>query len=110
MANAEKGRVFVPGDMVDYADGGIVSKELVHTAGGSMTLFSFDAGQRLSEHSAPFDAVVNVVEGEPEIIIDGQPNYPKSGEMLVMPANRPHAVNARTRFKMIHTMIKEPVR
>ena len=110
MANAEKGRVFVPGDMVDYADGGIVSKELVHTAGGSMTLFSFDAGQRLSEHSAPFDAVVNVVEGEPEIIIDGQPNYPKSGEMLVMPANRPHAVNARTRFKIILTMIKEPVR
>ena len=106
MATIEKGKVFVPSEVIEYADGGIVSKELVHTKGGSMTLFSFDAGQQLSEHSAPFDAIVTVIDGEAEIIIDGQPHHPKAGEVLIMPANHPHAVNARTRFKMMLTMIR----
>lgn len=106
MATIEKGKVFVPSEVIEYADGGIVSKELVHTKGGSVTLFSFDAGQQLSEHSAPFDAIITVIDGEPEITIDGQPHHPKAGEVLIMPANHPHAVNARTRFKMMLTMIR----
>ena len=106
MANVETGRVFRPSEMIDYADGGIVSKELIHTNGGSVTLFSFDEGQRLSEHSAPFDAMMTVIDGDPEIIIDGQPHYPKAGDVLIMPANHPHAVNAATRFKMMLTMIR----
>ena len=106
MATIEKGKVFVPSEVIEYADGGIVSKELVHAQGGSMTLFSFDAGQQLSEHSAPFDAIVIVIDGEAEIIIDGQPHHPKAGEVLIMPANHPHAVNARSRFKMMLTMIR----
>lgn len=106
MTQLEKGKVFHPNAVIDYADGGIVSKEFIHTNGGSVTLFSFDQGQRLSEHSAPFDAMVTVTDGEPEIFIDGQAHYPKAGEVLVMPANHPHAVNAKTRFKMMLTMIR----
>lgn len=106
MALIEKGKAFLPNTMIEYAEGGIVSKEFIHTKGGSVTLFSFDKGQNLSEHSAPFDAMVTVIDGEPEIIIDGQSHYPKAGEMLIMPANHPHAVNAKTRFKMILTMIR----
>lgn len=106
MALIEKGKAFLPNKMIEYAEGGIVSKEFIHTKGGSVTLFSFDKGQNLSEHSAPFDAMVTVIDGEPEILIDGQPHYPKAGEVLIMPANHPHAVNAKTRFKMILTMIR----
>ncbi|QFQ13034.1 cupin domain-containing protein [Pseudoprevotella muciniphila] len=106
MAVIESGKVFVPNEAIEYAADGIVSKEIIHTQGGSVTLFSFDKGQRLSEHSAPFDAIVTVIDGEPEIIIDGMPHHPKAGEMLIMPANHPHAVNATTRFKMLLTMIR----
>ena len=106
MATIEKGQVFVPNDVIDYAEGGIVSKEFIHTQGGSVTLFSFDERQNLSEHSAPFDAMAQVIDGEPEIIIDGHPHYPKAGEIIIMPANHPHAVNAKTRFKMMLTMIR----
>lgn len=106
MAQIEKGKAFLPNTMIEYAEGGIVSKEFIHTKGGSVTLFSFDKGQNLSEHSAPFDAMVTVIDGEPEIVIDGQPHYPKAGEVLIMPANHPHAVNAKTRFKMMLTMIR----
>ena len=106
MATIEKGKVFTPSEVIDYAEGGVVSKELVHTEAGSVTLFSFDEGQRLSEHSAPFDAMITVIDGEPEIMIDGQPHYPKAGQVLIMPANHPHAVNAKTQFKMMLTMIR----
>lgn len=106
MTKFEKGMALNPNSVVNYQDGGIVSMELLHTDGGSVTLFSFDKGQQLSEHSAPFDAMVTVIDGEPEIFIDGQPHYPKTGEVLIMPANHPHAVNAKTRFKMILTMIR----
>lgn len=106
MAQIEKGKAFQPNTMIEYAEGGIVSKEFIHTKGGSVTLFSFDKGQNLSEHSAPFDAMVTVIDGEPEIFIDGLPHYPKAGEVLIMPANHPHSVNAKTRFKMILTMIR----
>ena len=100
-----KNKVFTPKEMIDYSDGGIVSKELIHTQAGRVTLFSFDEGQQLSEHSAPFDAMVTVIDGEPEIFIDGVAHYPKAGDVLIMPANHPHAVNAKTRFKMMLTMI-----
>ena len=106
MAQIEIGKMFQPNTIIEYAEGGVVSKELIHTKSGSVTLFSFDKGQNLSEHSAPFDAMVTVIDGEPEIIIDGQSHYPKAGEVLIMPANHPHAVNARTRFKMMLTMIR----
>lgn len=102
----EKGTPFIPEQMVSYADGGIVSKEFLHTDAGSLTLFAFDAGQALSEHSAPFDATVLILDGEAEIKIDGVPRTVKAGEMLIMPANHPHALRAEKRFKMMLAMIK----
>ncbi|MCH4155941.1 MAG: cupin domain-containing protein [Muribaculaceae bacterium] len=102
----EKKKVFVPGDAVAYSDGGIVSKEFVHSKAGSITLFSFDAGQRLSEHSAPFDATLQILDGEAEIMIDGELFHPKAGQMLIIPANARHSVNAVHRFKMMLTMIR----
>ena len=100
----EKGTVLVANETIAYAEGGIVSKEFVHA--GSLTLFAFDEGQGLSEHSAPFDATVQVIEGEAEIKIDGVPHVVKAGEMIIMPANHPHALFAHKRFKMLLTMIR----
>jgi quercetin dioxygenase-like cupin family protein len=91
---------------VDYSDNGIVSKRVLDKAVGNITLFSFDAGQRLSEHTAPFDAFIQVIEGNAEILIDGKPFQLQAGESIIMPANIPHAVNATARFKMVLTMIK----
>ena len=98
--------VFNPVELNEYAKGGIVSQELVHSDAGSITVFAFDKGQRLSEHSAPFDAVVQVLEGTGEYIIDGKSHELHAGEMIVMPANVTHAVNAITAFKMMLVMIK----
>lgn len=106
MATIEKGKVFTPNEAIDYAEGSIISKELVHSKAGSVTLFSFDEGQQLSEHSAPFDALISVIDGEPEIFIDNVAHHLKAGDVLIIPANHPHAVNARTKFKMMLTMIK----
>ena len=89
-----------------YQDGAVVSRTLLKRAGGTVTLFAFDEGQALSEHTAPFDAVAHVLEGEAEITIAGSPLKVLAGEMVLMPANQPHAVNARTRFKMLLTMIR----
>lgn len=102
----EKATVLVPNAVIDYADGGIVSKEFSHSQAGSITFFAFDAGQGLSEHSAPFDATIMVIDGEAEIKIDGVPHQVKAGEMIIMPANIPHAVHAAQKFKMILTMIR----
>jgi quercetin dioxygenase-like cupin family protein len=93
--------------LVDYAAGGIVSRTLVDQAGGSVTVFSFDAGQRLSEHQAPFDAMVNILDGTAHITIAGTPHIVKAGQMIIMPANVPHAVAAPEPFKMMLTMIKK---
>lgn len=106
MAQIEKSKSFAANEMIDYAEGGIVSKEFIHTKGGSMTLFSFDKGQQLSEHSAPFDAVLQIIDGAMEITVDGTPHVVNAGEMFIIPANAPHAVNAIKPFKMIITMIK----
>ena len=92
---------------VDYASGGIVSKQIIKNQAGNVTLFSFDKEQGLSEHTAPFDALVQILEGEMEIVVDGNHSRMKSGESLVLPANVPHALTAVQRFKMLLTMIKE---
>lgn len=102
----EKGVAFVPQQMVSYAQDAIVSKEFVHNASGSLTLFAFDANQALSEHTAPFDAIVTILDGEAQITIDGIERTVKSGEVIVMPANHPHALRADKQFKMLLTMIK----
>jgi len=93
-------------DMVDYRDGSVVSKTVIKKKTGTVTLFAFDQGQGLSEHTAPFDAMVQVLDGEVEIKISGKPFNLKQGEMIIMPANEPHALNAVQRFKMMLIMVK----
>jgi quercetin dioxygenase-like cupin family protein len=93
-------------ELVHYQDGAIVSREIVKKATGSVTLFAFDEGQGLSEHTVPFDALAQIVEGEVEITISGQPHHLLGGEMMLMPAGQPHALTALQRFKMILTMIR----
>ncbi len=94
-------------DMVEYTENSTVSNIISKNKMGSLTLFAFDKGQNLSEHSAPFDAIIQVLEGEAVIIIDGKEYFLTAGEMIIMPANIPHAVEAREKFKMLLTMIKE---
>ncbi len=93
-------------ELVQYQDGAVVSREILKKATGNVTLFAFDEGQGLSEHTAPFDALAQVVEGEVEITISGQPHRVQGGEMILMPAGQPHALKALQRFKMILTMIR----
>ncbi len=89
-----------------YQAGAIVSRTLAERPGGTVTLFAFDAGQGLSEHTAPFDAVLIVLEGRAEVTIAGKSHALAAGEMIVMPANKPHAVSAGERFKMLLVMIR----
>jgi quercetin dioxygenase-like cupin family protein len=93
-------------ELVNYQDGSIVSREVVKNPTGSVTIFAFDKGQGLSEHTVPFDALVQVLEGEAEISIAGNPHRLHCGEMILMPARQPHALTAVTRFKMVLTMIR----
>jgi len=102
----EKSKAINLADSVNYANHAIVSKTIVKKQTGNISIFSFDEGESLSEHTAPFDAVVQIVEGTAEIIIEGNSHFVKAGEMIIMPANRPHAVKANEQFKMILTMIK----
>ena len=106
MAKLEKGIIFSANKVIDYADGGVISKELVHSNAGSVTLFSFDAGQGLSEHSAPFDALIQVIEGKMELTVEGTKHVISAGESFIIPSGAPHSVNAAERFKMIITMIR----
>ena len=92
--------------LVNYQDGSVVSREIVKKPAGTVTVFAFDEGQGLSEHTAPFDALVQVLEGEAEITIAGKPHRVQSGEMILMPANQPHALKALKRYKMILTLIR----
>lgn len=94
-------------EKVDYSPEGIVSKQVIKKEKGNITLFAFDKGQQLSEHSAPFDAMVQVLDGQAEILINRVPYKLNAGDAIIMPANIPHAVNAVARFKMLLTMIKE---
>ena len=93
-------------ERVDYSPEGIVSKRVIDRPSGNVTLFAFDRDQRLSEHSAPYDALVQVIEGKAKITIGGQPYVLEAGQSVIMPANIPHAVDAVSAFKMILTMIK----
>ncbi len=93
-------------DLVDYRESSIVSRTILDKNTGTVTLFAFDKGQGLSEHTAPFDALVFLLEGEVEITISGRILHLKQGEMVIMPANQPHALRAPEKFKMILTMIR----
>ncbi|TET72270.1 MAG: cupin domain-containing protein [Candidatus Aminicenantes bacterium] len=93
-------------DLVNYQTEAVVSKTIIEKKAGTVTLFAFDQGQGLSEHTAPFDALVQVLDGEVEIKISGKPFHLKQGEMIIMPANDPHALKAVKSFKMLLTMIR----
>lgn len=92
--------------LIDYQDGAVVSREIIRKETGTVTIFAFDKGEGLSEHTAPFDAMVQVVDGTAEIIIAGNNNTVNTGEMIIMPVDVPHALNAVERFKMVLTMIR----
>lgn len=92
-------------ELVNYQDGSIVSREIVKKQTGNVTIFAFDEGQGLSEHTAPFDALVYALEGEAEICIAGKPNRLHCGEMILIPTQQPHSLKALKQFKMILTMI-----
>jgi len=93
-------------DMIAYQEGAVVSRTIIDKKAGTVTLFAFDEGQGLSEHTAPYDAMVYVLEGEVNVSISGKPTVVKQGEMTIMPANKPHALTALSKFKMLLTMIR----
>jgi quercetin dioxygenase-like cupin family protein len=93
-------------DLVVYQEGSIVSKEIIKKTTGTVTIFAFDRDQGLSEHTAPFDALVYILDGEAEIIISGEPHHLKEGDMIIMPGGKPHALKAPRRFKMMLVMIR----
>ena len=106
MSTAPKSEILTMAELVSYQEGSIVSRQITKAEAGNVTLFAFDQGQELSEHTAPFDALVHVVDGEAEIIISGKSFNLKAGDAIVMPADEPHAVKAREKFKMLLTMIR----
>ncbi len=92
--------------LAEYQEGSIVSRTLIDKKAGTVTFFAFDEGQGLSEHIAPYDALVNVFDGEAEVVISKKTYHVKEGEMIILPANKPHALKAIKKFKMMLTMIK----
>ena len=106
MADNLAARVLHTAELVGYQTGAVVSRTLINQKTGTVTLFAFDAGQELSEHTAPYDALVQVLDGETEIVIAGLRYQLGAGDLIIMPANDPHAVKAKTRFKMMLTMIR----
>ena len=102
-----KGRIIQLTDLVVYQAGSIVSRMIIQKDTGGVSLFAFDKKQGLSEHTAPFDALVQIIDGEAEITISGKPSHLKNGDAIIMPANKPHSIKALKRFKMILTMIKK---
>lgn len=107
MATFDKKSIFSPETAIEYSEGGVVSKQVTKSKGGNITLFSFDREQGLSEHTTPFDAVVQILDGEAEIIIGGEVFYLTKGNSIIMPANIPHSLKATERFKMLLTMIRQ---
>lgn len=103
----QKGVVLHLASLIEYTEGGVISKQLIKSPAGNITLFSFDKGEGLSEHRAPFDALVQVLEGVANITVNGNLFTVKAGESIVFPANAPHTLTAVERFKMLLTMIKE---
>jgi quercetin dioxygenase-like cupin family protein len=106
MSTITKSEIFDLTDLVSYQTGSVVSRQVTKAAGGNVTIFAFDEGQELSEHTAPFDALVHVLDGEVEVKISGQPYQLKAGEGIIMPANAPHTLLARKKFKMLLTMLQ----
>ncbi|MFO7924378.1 MAG: cupin domain-containing protein [Bacteroidales bacterium] len=104
-----KDKIFRFDDEVNYADGAIVSKNVIRRDTGNISLFAFDKGEGLSEHTTPFDALVQVVDGKAEITVGGKKHLLEKGDSIIMPANIPHALKAVEKYKMVLTMIKEPV-
>jgi quercetin dioxygenase-like cupin family protein len=107
MATAPKSEVFHMAGMVGYQEGSVVSRQITKEEAGNITLFAFDDGQEMSEHTAPFDALVHVLEGEVEVRISGRPFNLNTGDTIIMPASEPHALKAVTKFKMLLTMIRK---
>ncbi len=106
MTTAPKSEILRLADLVTYNEGSVVSRQITKAEAGNVTLFAFDKDQELSEHTAPFDALVHVLDGEAEIKISGKAFHLKTGEAIIMPADEPHAVKAITQFKMLLTMIR----
>lgn len=99
-------KVVILSDLVEYQEGSVVSRTIIDKDVGTVTIFAFDKGQGLSEHSTPYDAMVYILDGEAKITISGKPNRVKKGEILIMPANEPHALTAIEPYKMILVMIR----
>ncbi|AKB76455.1 hypothetical protein MSLAZ_3194 [Methanosarcina lacustris Z-7289] len=106
MSEELKARTLKVEDLIEYQEGAVVSREIIRKGTGTITVFAFDKGEGLSEHTAPFDAVVQVIDGKAEITISGNKNVLEMGDMIIMPANEPHALHAMERFKIILTMIR----
>ncbi|HAX68967.1 MAG TPA: cupin domain-containing protein [Anaerolineae bacterium] len=106
MSTAPKSEILHIADMVTYQEGSVVSRQITKTDTGNVTLFAFDKEQGLSEHTAPFDALVHILEGEAEVRISGTPYQLQAGDAIIMPANEPHALKAVQKFKMLLTMIR----
>ena len=106
MSTAPKAEILQLPEMAAYQSGSIVSRQITKAEAGNVTLFAFDEGQELSEHTAPFDALVQVLEGEADVLISGQLFQLKGGQSIILPAGQPHAVKASHKFKMLLTMIR----
>jgi len=106
MTEELKARVLKAESLIEYQEGAVVSKEILRKSTGNITMFAFDKGEGLSEHTAPFDAIVQVIDGKAEITISGEKNILEKGNMIIMPANEPHSLLAIEKFKMILTMIR----
>lgn len=101
-----KARKLKAENLIEYQEGAVVSKEILRKGTGTVTIFAFDTGEGLSEHTAPFDAIVQVLDGKAEITISGNKNILEQGDLIIMPADHPHSLHALERFKMILTMIR----
>jgi quercetin dioxygenase-like cupin family protein len=107
MSTVPKAEILSLAEMVSYQAGAVVSRQIIKAEAGNVTLFAFDVDQELSEHTAPFDALVHVLDGEAEITISGNPFHLKTGDAIIMPADEPHAVRAISPFRMLLTMIRK---
>ncbi len=101
-----RGKILKVEELVSYQDGSVVSRAIVQKKTGTVTLFAFDKGQHLSEHTAPFDALISILDGSAEIRIGGTPHHLSAGDMIILPSGIPHAVNATERFRMLLAMIR----
>lgn len=106
MSTAAVSQIHTLVEMVNYQEGAVVSRQVTKAEAGNVTLFAFDKDQGLSEHTAPFDALVHVLEGEAQVTVSGKPFHLKAGDAIIMPANEPHALKAVEKFKMLLTMIR----